>query len=387
MMAFERIQAALTEIRAGRMVILVDDEDRENEGDLVMAADSVSAEAINFMAVHARGLICLTLTEARLQALGIPMMVIDNASPYQTAFTVSIEARDGVSTGISAADRARTIAVAVDAHTTPAQITRPGHIFPLRARAGGVLVRLGHTEGSVDLARLSGRKAAGVICEIINDDGTMARRADLERFGAKHNMPVVSIAELVSYRLAHDTELTPLSTQQHLHPEYGALWVHIFHTPHDDRRHVAIRPVQASNAPPQVALLGGKQLTSVLDWLEAPTDAKTQAGLCALWPGGNAVLVCIDTLGPEASPTARLTALHQSSKAPSHTAVGCAPRVSYQNGIGAQILRHLDVQSMRLVAGQRQQQAALQACGLHADVLDTPKVAPQSRTAQETSRG
>jgi 3,4-dihydroxy 2-butanone 4-phosphate synthase/GTP cyclohydrolase II len=201
-MTFERVQRAVHDIRLGRMVIMVDDEDRENEGDLVMAAQCVTPAAINFMATHARGLICLTLTAARLDRLQIPLMVQDNTSVNDTAFTVSIEARQGVSTGISAHDRARTVQVAVDPKSSPADLVRPGHIFPLRARAGGVLERNGHTEGSVDLARMAGFAPAGVICEVMNADGTMARRPELETFGTEHGMVVVSIAELVAYRRA-----------------------------------------------------------------------------------------------------------------------------------------------------------------------------------------
>lgn len=383
-MAFERIEAALDAIRAGRMIILVDDEDRENEGDLVMAADSVTPEAINFMAVHARGLICLTLTEARLHALDIPLMVVDNASPHQTGFTVTIEARDGVSTGISAADRARTIAVAVDDNAKPSDLTRPGHIFPLRARQGGVLVRTGHTEGSVDMARLAGRKAAGVICEVINDDGTMARRVDLERFGLKHKMPVVSIAELVSYRLVHDAQLTPLSVQHVAHPEHGVLAVHIYQTPHDMRQHLAIRRAQSSGAAPKVAVAGGKGLMRVLDWLETPADASTQIALSTLWPGGDAVLVCIDTLGAQATLSARLGALGQ---APDGHGEPAGAVVCYRDGIGAQILRNLSVSFIRLCPCDAQQAAALQVCGLQIDSASKLGAQPLGRHHQERDHG
>ena len=203
--SIERVQHAIHAIRKGEMVILVDDEDRENEGDLVMAAEKVTPEAINFMARYARGLICLTLTEERINALQIPMMVQDNNTPFGTAFTVSIEAREGVTTGISAADRARTILAAVNPAARPEDLVRPGHVFPLRARAGGVLVRTGQTEGSVDLARMAGTSPAGVFCEIMNGVGTMARMDDLERFGREHNLIVLSIADLIQYRLSTES--------------------------------------------------------------------------------------------------------------------------------------------------------------------------------------
>ncbi|HKL81233.1 MAG TPA: bifunctional 3,4-dihydroxy-2-butanone-4-phosphate synthase/GTP cyclohydrolase II [Desulfobacter sp.] len=195
------IEQAIEDIKKGKMVILVDDEDRENEGDLTMAAEAVTPESINFMAKHGRGLICLSLDSSIADRLDLPMMVEQNTSQYETGFTVSIEAKRGVTTGISAADRATTILTAVDDETGPQDIARPGHIFPLRARDGGVMVRIGQTEGSVDLARLAGMKPAGVICEIMDDDGTMARMPSLEEFAKKHGIGICTVADLVQYRL------------------------------------------------------------------------------------------------------------------------------------------------------------------------------------------
>lgn len=203
-MAVSSIEEVIEDIRAGKMVILVDDEDRENEGDLCMAASAVTPEAINFMAKYGRGLICLTLSPDLVDKLELPMMVSNNKSPYGTGFTISIEATTGVSTGISAADRARTIQAAVAPDAKPSDIISPGHVFPLRAREGGVLVRLGQTEGSVDLARLAGMTTAGVICEIMKEDGTMARMPDLEKVAAEHDLKICTIADLVSYRLRED---------------------------------------------------------------------------------------------------------------------------------------------------------------------------------------
>jgi 3,4-dihydroxy 2-butanone 4-phosphate synthase/GTP cyclohydrolase II len=200
----ERVTRALEEIRSGKMVILVDDEDRENEGDLVFAADMVTPEHINFMATHARGLICLAMDDAMIDRLELPMMVRDNQASLGTAFTVSIEARHGVSTGISAKDRATTIRTAIADNAIPAHIVSPGHVFPLRARKGGVLVRTGQTEGSVDLARLAGCRPAGVICEIMREDGEMARRPELEQFAAKHNLLLLSVADMIAYRLQRE---------------------------------------------------------------------------------------------------------------------------------------------------------------------------------------
>ncbi|MFP4037870.1 MAG: 3,4-dihydroxy-2-butanone-4-phosphate synthase, partial [Desulfobacteraceae bacterium] len=195
------IEEALEDLRRGKMIILVDDEDRENEGDLTMAAEKVTPEAINFMAKHGRGLICLSLHHTIVEKLNLPLMVHDNRSPFKTAFTVSIEARHGVTTGISAADRATTILTAVSDEAKPEDLVQPGHVFPLRARRGGVLFRTGQTEGSVDLARLAGLKPAGVICEVMNDDGTMARMPDLEKFAAQHDLKIATVADIIAYRM------------------------------------------------------------------------------------------------------------------------------------------------------------------------------------------
>ncbi|MEZ4359001.1 MAG: 3,4-dihydroxy-2-butanone-4-phosphate synthase [Kofleriaceae bacterium] len=200
----ERVERALEEMKAGRMVILVDDEDRENEGDLVLAAETVTPEAINFMATHARGLICLAMDDALIDRLELPMMVRDNQASLGTAFTVSIEARSGVSTGISAKDRATTVRAAIAPNAVPGDVVSPGHVFPLRARKGGVLVRTGQTEGSVDLARLAGLTPAGVICEIMRDDGEMARRPELEEFAARHGVLLLSVADIIAYRLRRE---------------------------------------------------------------------------------------------------------------------------------------------------------------------------------------
>lgn len=220
------IEEALEDIRQGKMIILIDDEDRENEGDLTLAAEKVTPEAINFMARYGRGLICLSLTEERLNELRLPMMVSENTSRFQTAFTVSVDARKGVTTGISAADRATTILTAIDDQFQPDDLVSPGHIFPLRARKGGVLVRTGQTEGSVDLARLAGLKAAAVICEIMNDDGTMARMPDLQIVAEKHNLKIVTIADLIKYRLSKESLVRRIATAK-LPTKYGGLFTAI----------------------------------------------------------------------------------------------------------------------------------------------------------------
>jgi len=235
-----KIEAALEDIRQGKMVILVDDEDRENEGDLTMAAEKVTAEAVNFMAKYGRGLICLSLTDERLNELRLPMMVSENTSRFQTAFTVSVDARKGVTTGISAADRATTILAAVNESTQPEDLVSPGHIFPLRAKSGGVLVRTGQTEGSVDLARLAGLKPAGVICEIMKDDGTMARMPDLQAFAEEFGLKIVTIADLIKYRLNKESLVRRIVTAT-LPTKYGGVFTAIaYENDVDPFHHIAL---------------------------------------------------------------------------------------------------------------------------------------------------
>jgi 3,4-dihydroxy 2-butanone 4-phosphate synthase/GTP cyclohydrolase II len=239
-MPVAKVAAALDDIRAGKMVILVDDEDRENEGDLTMAAELVTPEAINFMATEGRGLICLSLTEERADYLDLPLMVSDNSSSFGTAFTISIEARKGVTTGISAADRARTIQVALADESTAYDLARPGHVFPLRARKGGVMVRTGQTEGSVDLARLAGLKPAGVICEIMNADGTMARMPQLIEFAEKHALKIVSIADLIAYRMRKEL-LVRRAAETTLPTSYGGDFrAIVYENEVDSAQHVAL---------------------------------------------------------------------------------------------------------------------------------------------------
>ena len=235
-----RVERAVAAIERGEMVILVDDEGRENEGDLVLAAERVTPEAINFMAAHARGLICLAMTGERLDELGVPMMITNNSSPFSTAFTVSIEAAEGVTTGISAADRAHTVKVAVDERTTARDLVMPGHIFPLRARDGGVLVRTGQTEGSVDLARLAGLRPAAVICEIMNPDGTMARMPELEAFAREHGVLIVTVADLIDYRLQRES-LVELVEERPLPTEYDGTWrVRVMRSRLDQSTHICL---------------------------------------------------------------------------------------------------------------------------------------------------
>ena len=238
-MSLATIEEAAAEIRAGRMIIIIDDEDRENEGDLVCAAEKITPEIINFMVTHARGLICLPLTEERCDELQLLPQTTENTSSMGTAFTVSIEAREGVTTGISAADRARTILTAVDPKSKPGDLARPGHIFPLRAKRGGVLVRVGQTEASVDIARIAGLEPASVICEIMNDDGTMARLPELEKFAAKHDLKIISVAELVRYRVQKET-LVRRVVETDLPTDFGTFRAILFENIINGETHLAL---------------------------------------------------------------------------------------------------------------------------------------------------
>ncbi|MDQ6788670.1 MAG: 3,4-dihydroxy-2-butanone-4-phosphate synthase [Acidobacteriota bacterium] len=238
-MPLSTIEEAARDIAAGKMIIIVDDEDRENEGDLVCAAEKITPEIINFMITHARGLICLPLTEERCDELNLPPQTAENTSSMGTAFTISIEARTGVTTGISAADRARTILTAVDPNSKPSDLARPGHIFPLRAKRGGVLVRVGQTEASVDIARIAGCQPAGVVCEIMNEDGTMARMPELEKFAKKHDLKIISVADLVRYRSQKET-LVRCVVEANLPTEYGNFRAFVYENIMNGETHVAL---------------------------------------------------------------------------------------------------------------------------------------------------
>jgi len=233
------VEQALDQVRQGRLIIIVDDEDRENEGDLMVAAEKVTPEIINFMARFGRGLICLSLTKKRVEELQLPPMVLDNTARFGTAFTVSIDAKEGVTTGISAYDRAKTILVAIDPKTKPEDLARPGHVFPLEAKEGGVLARAGQTEASVDLARLAGLYPAGVICEVMKEDGTMARMPDLEKFSQEHDIPILTIADLISYRMRTETLVRKIS-EADLPTKYGQFRIAIFEDLIHGEHHVAL---------------------------------------------------------------------------------------------------------------------------------------------------
>jgi 3,4-dihydroxy 2-butanone 4-phosphate synthase/GTP cyclohydrolase II len=272
--AISSVEEVIADARAGRMFILVDHEDRENEGDLVIPAEMATAAAINFMATHGRGLICLALMGERIDALQLPLMSAQNSSRHETAFTVSIEAREGVTTGISAHDRARTIAVAIDDGTAAQDIATPGHVFPLRAREGGVLVRAGHTEAAVDIARLAGLKPAGVICEIMAEDGTMARLPDLVAFSQRHNVRIGTISDLIAYRRRHDN-LVRERARQRIVSEFGGEWeLHVYTDETQGAEHIAL--VKGDIGGPDPVLVRMHALDPLLDLVGAGSAGRTR---------------------------------------------------------------------------------------------------------------
>ncbi len=364
--ATERVHRALEDIRAGKMVILVDDEDRENEGDLVMAAELCNAEAVNFMVRYARGLVCLTLTEEHVQQLDLPMMVDENRSSRSTAFTISIEARHGVSTGISAHDRAQTILVASAPDARPEDLVSPGHIFPLRARPGGVLQRTGHTEGSVDLARLAGLRSAGVICEIMNDDGSMARMPDLEVFAQTHGLRILSIADLVQYRLEHE-QLIEKRLEGDLVLPSGATWrAHLFGSVPSGREFLALTYGALDESPTLVRMHSGSVLGDVLE-LGDGTKLPMRAAMRRIEAEGKGVVVFIS--GPLDLHADLSTRLGIPVKRP-RPETGDVLR---EYGLGAQVLRALGLRKVRLLTNRPRKIAGVEGYGL--EVVDQLSVA------------
>lgn len=294
---FAGIEEAINEMRAGRMVVVVDDEDRENEGDLTMAAEKVTPEAINFMAKHGRGLICLAMTPERLDELQIPMMVTENTSNYGTAFCVSIEAKHKVTTGISAADRANTILATIDPATRPNDLARPGHIFPLRARRGGVLVRAGQTEASVDLARIAGMKPAGVICEIMNEDGSMARVPQLVEFCRSHHLKMITVAELIKYRMRTERYVHPVA-ETNLSTKHGDFRMIAFESMIDGETHIALAKGNIENGEPVLVRVHSHCMTGdVLGSASCDCQKNIDAALQMISKAGKGVFVYLHQTG------------------------------------------------------------------------------------------
>jgi len=347
-MELNTTEEILEDIRLGKMVILMDDEDRENEGDLIMAAEMIRAEDINFMAAHARGLICLTLTEDRCRQLDLPLMVRDNQALHSTNFTVSIEAAEGVTTGISAADRAHTIRVAVAENARPSDLVQPGHIFPVVAQAGGVLTRAGHTEAGCDLTRLAGFKPSAAIVEIMNEDGTMARRSDLEAFAQKHSLKIGTVADLIQYRLVHEKTVVAINERKVV-TEYGEFLLKTYKESARNELHFAlIRGDISTDDPALVRVHVGSTVRDVLTIQGVDQDSPSwhfQAAMRKVAEEGRGVLVLIchneTTHEIEESIDWLLSGKQSRPKAD----------VGYkQVGTGSQILQDLGVKKMRLMS-------------------------------------
>ncbi|MGO8989322.1 MAG: bifunctional 3,4-dihydroxy-2-butanone-4-phosphate synthase/GTP cyclohydrolase II [bacterium] len=378
-----RIEAALEDIRHGKMVILVDDEDRENEGDLTMAAEKVTPEAINFMARYGRGLICLSLTDERLNELRLPMMVSENTSRFQTAFTVSIDARKGVTTGISAGDRATTILTAVDEGTQPEDLVSPGHIFPLRAMQGGVLVRTGQTEGSVDLARLAGLKSAGVICEIMKDDGTMARMPDLLAFAEEHGLKIVTIADLIKYRLSKEFLVRRIVTAT-IPTKYGGVFTAIaYENDVDPYHHIAL--VKGDIKPEDTVLVRvhSQCLTGdVFGSKRCDCEEQLHTAMAMVEKEGKGVIVYMRQEGRGIGLVNKLRAycLQDMGKdtVEANEALGFKADMR-DYGIGAQILADLGLHKIRLMTNNPRKIIGLQGYGI--EVVE--RVAIETKPHQE----
>ena len=367
-MAIARIDDVIEDVRNGKMVIMVDDEDRENEGDVMIAAEKTTPQAINFMARHARGLICLSLTEERVRHLKLPLMVRDNTSPYKTAFTVSIEAKEGVTTGISAYDRARTVLVAIDENTGPDGLVRPGHIFPLMARDGGVLVRVGHTEASVDLTRLAGLKPAGVICEVMNEDGTMARLPDLEVFAKKHGLKIGTIADLVRYKMRNQT-LVRRVTEAKLPTRFGGEFKLIaYDNDLDNREHLAF--VKGDIGPEDAVLVRVHSEClpgDVFGSMRCDCGDRLRAAMSMIERAGKGVLLYMrqETRGIGLVNKINGCRLQDEGKDTpvASEALSFSPDLR-EYGIGAQILSDLGVRKMRLITNNPRKIKGLEGYGL-----------------------
>jgi 3,4-dihydroxy 2-butanone 4-phosphate synthase/GTP cyclohydrolase II len=342
------VEVIIEDMKNGRMVILVDEEDRENEGDLVLAADCVTPEAINFMARFGRGLICLTLTKERCEFLKLPPMAASNGTAFATAFTVSIEAASGVTTGISAADRARTIQVAVDRNSRAADLVQPGHVFPLQAVQGGVLMRAGHTEAGCDFAALAGHSASSVICEIMNDDGTMARLPDLQRFAAEHGLHIGTIADLIQYRASNESLLLKLHSRE-LQTQHGVFMAHAYPDRPSGGIHLALVKGQWGHTDP--VLVRVHEPLSVLDLLEPHRRMHSwglDESMAHIALEGAGVMVLLNAGENATQLLAQFQGTAQSSQAPVR---GQMDLRTY--GVGAQILKDCGVEQMRLMGHPR----------------------------------
>jgi len=384
-MSVAKTEELIEDIKQGKMVILVDDEDRENEGDLTMAAEKVTPEAINFMATHGRGLICLSLIPKKVEALGLPPMVTDNTAHYGTAFTVSIEARQGVTTGISAADRATTILAAIDPECRPEDLARPGHVFPLRAAPGGVLKRAGQTEGSVDLARMAGVIPAGVICEIMNEDGTMARMPDLKKFARKHGLKIGTIADMIKYRMRNDSLIRRAAETIIPTGPYGDFKAVIYENDVDSEQHIAL--VKGTISPEERVLVRvhSECLTGdVFGSQRCDCGEQLSRALELISEEGKGVLIYMRQEGRGIGLLNKLKAYELQDQGmdtvQANVKLGFKPDLR-DYGIGAQILADLGLHHLRLMTNNPKKIVGLDGYGL--DIVERVPLEILPRTNNE----